>query len=149
MAFYSRYTKEDVSVPPRAIPDLLEEVHKLAEKYGFEPVIFGHAGDGNLHVNFLVPPENPSWEEAIEKARLELYQATLRMGGTLSGEHGIGLKRKKYLKHFLDPGQIELIRRIKKAFDPNLILNPCKIVEDLEEKPANLAATEQGGTSSP
>ncbi|HOO63820.1 MAG TPA: FAD-binding oxidoreductase, partial [Synergistaceae bacterium] len=64
MAFYSRYTKEDVSVPPRAIPDLLEEVHKLAEKYGFEPVIFGHAGDGNLHVNFLVPPENPSWEEA-------------------------------------------------------------------------------------
>ena len=149
IAFYSHYTKEDISVPPGTIPDLLEEVHRIAEKYAFDMVLFGHAGDGNLHINFLVPPENASWEESIEKARGELYETASSMGGTLSGEHGIGLKRKQYLKYFLDPEQIELIRRVKRAFDPNLILNPGKIVEDLPKESAELAATEQGGTSSP
>ncbi len=148
IAFYSHYTKEDIAVPPKAIPDLLEEVHRLTEAYSLESVTFGHAGDGNLHINLLVPPENSDWEETIEKARLELYQTTRLLGGTLSGEHGIGLKRRGYLKHFLDPSQIELIRRVKKAFDPNLILNPGKIIEDLPGESAELAAIEQGGTSS-
>jgi glycolate oxidase len=128
----------------------------VAEKYRLESITFGHAGDGNLHINLLVPPENTAWEDTIEKARLELYRGARKMGGTLSGEHGIGLKRRGYLKHFLDPSQIELIRRVKRAFDPNLILNPGKIIEDLPEKlqereSAELAATEQtqGGTSFP
>jgi glycolate oxidase len=156
MAFYSHYTKEDIAVPPGAIPDLLEEAQRVAEKYRLESITFGHAGDGNLHINLLVPPENTAWEDTIEKARLELYRGARKMGGTLSGEHGIGLKRRGYLKHFLDPSQIELIRRVKRAFDPNLILNPGKIIEDLPEKlqereSAELAATEQtqGGTSFP
>jgi glycolate oxidase len=73
--------------------------------------------------------ERPDWKGIIESARLELYEVTARLGGTLSGEHGIGLKRKKYMDIFLDEAQIELIRGIKRAFDPRGILNPGKIVD--------------------
>ncbi len=82
-----------------------------------------------MHINLLIKDDNPNWKEILEKAKIELYKETKELGGTLTGEHGVGLKRKRYLPIFLDSAQIELIKRIKLAFDPNLILNPGKIVD--------------------
>ena len=83
-------------------------------------------------MNLLAPPEHPTPEAALENARRRLYAAVLAAGGTLSGEHGIGLKRRSYIGLFLDPAQLDLIRRVKTAFDPAGILNPGKIVPDAD-----------------
>ncbi len=130
MAFYSWYSKEDVVVPLGGISELIEEVARLCPELGLTSATFGHVGDGNLHVNLLAPPEHPTPERALEEARLQLYGRVRDLGGTLSGEHGIGLKRRDHLGLFLDPAQLELIRRVKAAFDPAGILNPGKIVPD-------------------
>ena len=81
-----------------------------------------------MHVTLYVDEENKNWREIIEKARRDMYDMVKRLGGTLTGEHGVGLKRLMYAPQFLDAAQIELIRRVKLAFDPNNILNPGKIV---------------------
>lgn len=128
IALYRKYTKEDLAVPTSAIPDLMKGVERVCRTYGLESANFGHVGDGNMHVNILAGEDREDWREAIEEARLDLYRLTVELGGTLSGEHGIGLKRKKYLPMFLDEPQIRLIRGIKKVFDPNMILNPGKII---------------------
>lgn len=129
MAFSTRYAKEDVVVPTSEVPELMREVDRICESYGLEGVNYGHVGDGNIHVNLLMEEDRPDWKSVIESARMELYEVTARLGGTLSGEHGIGLKRKKYMNIFLDEVQMDLIRRIKSAFDPLGILNPGKIVD--------------------
>ncbi len=129
MAFSTRYAKEDVVVPTSEVPELMREVDRICESYGLEGVNYGHVGDGNIHVNLLMEEDRPDWKSVIESARMELYEVTARLGGTLSGEHGIGLKRKKYMNIFLDEVQMDLIRRIKRAFDPLEILNPGKIVD--------------------
>lgn len=129
MAFSTRYAKEDVVVPTSEVPELMREVDGICSRYGLEGVNYGHVGDGNIHVNLLMEEERPDWRDVIESARMELYEVTARLGGTLSGEHGIGLKRKKYMSIFLDEVQLDLIRKIKKAFDPLGILNPGKIVD--------------------
>jgi len=129
MAFSTRYAKEDVVVPTSEVPELMREVDGICERFGLEGVNYGHVGDGNIHVNLLMEEERPDWKSVIESARLELYAVTARLGGTLSGEHGIGLKRKKYMDIFLDKAQMEIIRGIKRAFDPKGILNPGKIVD--------------------
>lgn len=131
MAFYRKYAKEDLAVPTSAVPQLMKGVERVCSKYGLESANFGHVGDGNMHVNILAGEGRDDWREAIEAARLDLYRLTAELGGTLSGEHGIGLKRKKYVSLFLDEPQMELIRGIKRVFDPNMILNPGKLV-DLE-----------------
>ncbi len=129
MAFSTRYAKEDVVVPTSEVPELMREVDRICESYGLEGVNYGHVGDGNIHVNLLMEEDRSDWKSVIESARMELYEVTARLGGTLSGEHGIGLKRKKYMNMFLDEVQMDLIRRIKSAFDPLGILNPGKIVD--------------------
>lgn len=129
MAFSTRYAKEDVVVPTSEVPELMREVDGICERFGLEGVNYGHVGDGNIHVNLLMEEDRPDWKSVIESARLELYAVTARLGGTLSGEHGIGLKRKKYMDIFLDKAQMEIIRGIKRAFDPKGILNPGKIVD--------------------
>lgn len=129
MAFYTKYAKEDIVVPTSAVPTLMKQIERICAKFNLESANYGHVGDGNIHVNLLAEEDRTDWREVIEAARLELYKVTAELGGTLSGEHGIGLKRKKYLKMFLDGTQIELIKGIKKVFDPNLILNPGKIIE--------------------
>jgi glycolate oxidase len=90
----------------------------------------GHAGDGNMHIS-TVPGSLPveQWEETQTRYRAELYQVVYELGGRLSGEHGIGLKRKKTLAKLIDPVELELMRAIKKAFDPSNILNPGKIFD--------------------
>ena len=126
--FYSRYTKEDLVVPIDRVPDLLEKIKKVCLERDLEWVAYGHAGDGNMHCT-VIGPETGDWHEILQKAQQEIYTAVIEMGGTLSGEHGIGFKRKKFMKLFLDKNQLELIKRVKLAFDPGNILNPGKLVE--------------------
>jgi len=119
---------EDVVVPRSEIPALLRGVRALSAKYGVRSLNFGHAGDGNVHVNVLkddLPMDR--WEELVPALSREIYELTLSLGGTITGEHGIGATRRKYLPLALDEAQIEVQRRIRAAFDPNQILNPAKI----------------------
>lgn len=126
--FYDKYTKEDLVVPTDNVPELLDLIKHVCGKHNLDFVAYGHAGDGNMHCT-IVSPDTADWHENIASAQKDIYTKLLELGGTLSGEHGIGFKRKKYMKYFLDEEQIELIKRVKLAFDPQNILNPGKIVE--------------------
>ena len=127
-AFYPDFCMEDVVVPINKIPQLMAFVKDLSKREQMETVNFGHAGDGNMHVTFLSAEKTGKvWDEKVEENLKQLYQKVLDLGGTLSGEHGIGIKRMPYLPMALSASQINLIKRVKKAFDPNDILNPGKI----------------------
>jgi len=119
---------EDVVVPRAEIPALLRGVKEIARRHGVRIVCFGHAGDGNVHVNALkdaMPEEE--WQALVPVLSEEIYRLTLSLGGTITGEHGIGATRRRYLPMALDPAQIALMRGIKAVFDPHHILNPGKI----------------------
>ena len=119
---------EDLVVPRARIPDLLRGIHELAGRLEVRILSFGHAGDGNVHVTVLKDSlDEAAWEELVPQAREALYRLALSLGGTLTGEHGIGATRRAYLPLALDAAQIEVMRRIRAAFDPNGILNPGKI----------------------
>ena len=120
---------EDIVVPLAQIPDLMPELERLGQKYNVLVPCYGHAGDGNLHVTPIKRPETPveMWREKLPALLEELYRAVAQLGGTISGEHGIGSKRANYLPLVMDPALIALQRRIKQAFDPLNILNPGKI----------------------
>ena len=122
---------EDIVVPISAIPDLMLELYRISKKYNIQIPCYGHAGDGNLHATLVKNPESTmeEWYDVEVKALKELYQATKKLGGTLSGEHGIGSKRKDFMGIVSSPVEIDLMRRIKKAFDPNNIMNPGKIFD--------------------
>ncbi len=120
---------EDIVVPLSQIPALMPELERLSQKYGVLIPCYGHAGDGNLHATVIKRPEMPieEWEEKLPAILKELYGIVARLGGTISGEHGIGSKRAEYLPLVMDPVLIELQRGIKRLFDPLNILNPGKI----------------------
>lgn len=119
---------EDVVVPRSEIPALLRGVHTINEKVGMKSISFGHAGDGNVHVNFLKGElSQEMWHERLAQAQEQLYDLTLQLGGSITGEHGIGSTRRHVLPHVLDEASLELMRKIKDSFDPNHILNPGKI----------------------
>jgi glycolate oxidase len=122
------YKEEDTVVPRFKLPALFNKVKELERKYGFTSVCYGHAGDGNLHVNIL--KENltdEEWQQTIPLAIRELFSFCVEVGGTISGEHGIGLVQKDYIEIALSPSHIALMKGIKQVFDPHLILNPGKI----------------------
>jgi glycolate oxidase len=122
---------EDIVVPVAAITRLMITIEKLSKNNDIQIPVFGHAGDGNLHVVIVKNPEHSleHWYEILPGLQHELFTKTNELGGVISGEHGIGNKRKKHIHYSLDENSIELMIRIKKAFDPNNILNPGKIFE--------------------
>ncbi len=124
----SVYKEEDTVVPRAELPRLLKGVKDIGKKYGFKSVCYGHAGDGNLHVN-IIKGDLPDdvWENELPKGITEIFQLCVMLGGTISGEHGIGLVQQAYMPIAIDEKRLELMRGIKKLFDPNLILNPGKI----------------------
>ena len=125
----SVYKEEDTVVPRAELPLLLKGVKKIGSKYGFKSVCYGHAGDGNLHVNIIKGNlSDEVWETELPKGITEIFELCKKLGGTISGEHGIGLVQKDYLSIVFPKHQLVLMQNIKKLFDPNLILNPGKIV---------------------
>ncbi len=120
---------EDIVVPLAQIPDLLDELERISTEYDVLIPCYGHAGDGNLHATVVKKPDTSmdEWHARLPTILTGLYRAVAQLGGTISGEHGVGHKRSAYLSIVLDPPLIALQRRIKQAFDPNHILNPGKI----------------------
>lgn len=126
---HSIYKEEDTVVPRYALPDLLRTVKRLSAKYGFKPVCYGHAGDGNLHVNIVKDTlSDEAWNTQLPIAIRELFEEVVRLGGTISGEHGIGLVQKPYMEIAFQQGQLELMKAIKRVFDPKNLLNPGKVL---------------------
>jgi len=120
---------EDVTVPLNRIPELIGRIRRCARTYDLTIVIIGHAGDGNLHPAILTNRKDPAHYARAEKALDDIFAAALDLGGVLSGEHGIGLEKKRFLKQALPAEAINLLKEIKKVFDPKGILNPGKIWE--------------------
>jgi glycolate oxidase len=127
----SVYKEEDTVVPRNNIVPLLMGVKEIANRYGIRTVCYGHAGDGNLHVNILkMDMSDDDWQNNLDPAIVEIFELTVSLGGTISGEHGIGYSQKKYLPVAFSREEIDLMRRVKLAFDPKGILNPGKILPD-------------------
>jgi glycolate oxidase len=127
----SIYKEEDTVVPRYELPKLLEGIKSIGKKYGFKSVCYGHAGDGNLHVNIIKGSlSDENWKTEVPKGIREIFELTVGLKGTLSGEHGIGLVQKNYMNFAFNKGHLELMERIKAVFDPNNILNPGKIFPD-------------------
>lgn len=127
----SVYKEEDTVVPRYELPTLLEGIKTIGKKYGFHSVCYGHAGDGNLHVNIIkgdMTDEN--WKTEVPKGIREIFELTVSLKGTLSGEHGIGYVQKNYMDIAFNDTQLQLMKSIKKIFDPNNVLNPGKVLPD-------------------
>ncbi len=124
----SIYKEEDTVVPRYALPELLGHIKRIGKKYGFQSVCYGHAGDGNLHVNILKGDlSDEQWENELPIAIRELFTEVINLGGTISGEHGIGLVQKPFMDIAFPEVTLNLMREIKRVFDPKNILNPGKI----------------------
>lgn len=126
----SVYKEEDTVVPRAELPVLLKGVKDIGRKYGFHSVCYGHAGDGNLHVNIIRGElTEDQWNGTLKEGIREIFQLVKQLGGTISGEHGIGLVQKSYMDIIFDNTEMQLMRQIKHVFDPNHILNRGKIFD--------------------
>jgi len=124
----SIYKEEDTVVPRYELPKLLKGVKEIGAKYGFKSVCYGHAGDGNLHINIIKGDmSDNAWNNELTKGIRELFELTVALGGTLSGEHGIGLVQKEYMNIAFSDVELNLMKGIKQVFDPKGIMNPGKI----------------------
>ena len=127
----SIYKEEDTVVPRYELPKLLAGIKKIGAKYGFQSVCYGHAGDGNLHVNIIKGSLcDSAWNTEVTKGIREIFELTVSLKGTLSGEHGIGYVQKNYMDIAFSNVELQLMKGIKNVFDPNGILNPGKILPD-------------------
>jgi glycolate oxidase len=125
------YKEEDTVVKRANLPQLYNKVKALEQIFGFESICYGHAGDGNLHVNILQGAmTDAAWKNELPKAITSIFETCKALGGTISGEHGIGLVQKQYMSIVLSETHFQLMRGIKTTFDPNGILNPGKIFPD-------------------
>lgn len=125
---YSLTKSEDVVVPRANLPKLITGIKEIGKRYGFNSVCFGHLGDGNLHVNVLKEQiSDEDWNTKVVEGIGEIFKLTVSLGGTLSGEHGIGIAKRPYMPIAMKEMNLELMRGIKKVFDPKGILNPGKI----------------------
>jgi glycolate oxidase len=127
----SIYKEEDTVVPRAELPKLLKVVKRIGKEYGFHSVCYGHAGDGNLHVNIVKQNmSDQDWDNKLPQGIRELFREVVKLGGTISGEHGIGFVQKHYMDIVFDRVQMDIMQKIKKVFDPKGILNPGKIFAD-------------------
>jgi len=118
---------EDIVVPRSRVPDYLDGMEALQAGSGLPIVCFGHVGDGNIHVNLMIDAANPVEKTKAEKTKRRIFELAIEMGGTISGEHGIGIMKQEFLPMALEPPLIAAMKAIKAALDPNNILNPGKI----------------------
>lgn len=126
---HSVYKEEDTVVPRSELPRLLSGVKEIGARHGFTSVCYGHAGDGNLHVNIIKGDLSDAfWEHELPKAIREIFELTVSLGGTLSGEHGIGLVQRPYMDIAFNRRQLALMRAVKQTFDPLGIMNPGKVL---------------------
>jgi len=120
---------EDATVPRSQIPALIAKIEAAAAKYNVQIGTFGHAGDGNLHPTFLTDERDQEELARVDRAREEIFQAAMDLGGTVTGEHGIGLTKKKYLPRHAGDAGLEIMRKLKGLLDPKGVLNPGKVLE--------------------
>lgn len=118
---------EDVVVPVNALPEFLTQLTQLSARYHLANVNFGHAGNGNIHVNLLINPDDPDEVKRAEKCLDEIFNLVIQLNGTLSGEHGIGSEKRAFVSKEIDPVTLQLMKHIKLIFDPKNILNPGKL----------------------
>jgi glycolate oxidase len=129
----SIYKEEDTVVPRFELPRLLKGVKSIGHKYGFKSVCYGHAGDGNLHINIIKGDmSDDKWDNELSQGIREIFELTVELGGTISGEHGIGLVQKNYMDIPFSEIQLNLMKSIMQTFDPKGILNPGKIFPDIK-----------------
>jgi len=121
---------EDVAVPRDKLAEFIRKLDEISERTGFFISYLGHAGDGNLHPSIFTDVRNKEEFARAQQAMEEIFEAALSLGGVLSGEHGIGLEKQRFLKRAMDPVALNLMRKIKGILDPNNILNPGKIWEE-------------------
>ena len=125
---YSLTKAEDVVVPRANLPALIVGIKEIGKRYGFNSVCYGHLGDGNLHINVMKEQiSDAAWNTTINDGIAEIFSLAVKLGGTLSGEHGIGIAKRPYINIAMREANIAVMKGIKKAFDPNGILNPGKI----------------------
>jgi len=118
---------EDITVPRSKLPELLRRIEQIGKAYGHEIPCFGHTGDGNVHVNVMTDKKDSAKYLNAEKAIHAIFVAAVELEGTLSGEHGIGLSKAPFMDLAFSEAEMNLFKTIKKAFDPNNILNPNKM----------------------
>ncbi len=123
---------EDATVPRSQLAPMVEKIQSIAAKHNITMGVFGHAGDGNLHPTALTDERDAEEMARVEKAFDEIFQAALELGGTLTGEHGIGLAKKRFLEKWSSAGEKIMMRKLKETFDPNGVLNPGKIFDNQE-----------------
>ena len=122
---------EDIVVPVTEIPKLIRELGQLSKKHQIPIINFGHAGNGNIHVNLLLNSSDADQDKKTTDCLDDIFSLVLKLNGTLSGEHGVGISKRDFIGRELDANSLELMRNIKKQFDPNGILNPDKIFPTL------------------
>jgi len=118
---------EDINVPISHLPEIIRRINEIAQRYQLINVNFGHAGDGNVHTNLMINKDNPDQASRAQQAVKEIFQAALELGGTISGEHGIGITKAPYLEMEIGKKNLALMEQIKSLFDPHNILNPGKL----------------------
>jgi glycolate oxidase len=130
---------EDIVVPRSKVPEMIRALEAISNRYGVPIVNFGHAGDGNIHVNVMVDLAEAGMEDKVQSALHDIFRSTVDLGGSVSGEHGIGTAKAAYLGMELDPATLAAMRTIKKALDPNNIMNPGKIFLEDQPEPGTTA----------
>ncbi len=123
---------EDIVVPRAAIPEMVRRIRQIGREYGLEIPVFGHAGDGNLHPNIIFDLRRPGELEQVERAAAAIFRAALELGGTLTGEHGVGTLKREFLTEALGPDGVEVMRRLKAALDPRGLFNPHKMFPEAD-----------------
>jgi glycolate oxidase len=118
---------EDITVPRNRIASFIREAKRITDQRYLKMINFGHAGDGNIHTSLMINDKDEDEKKRAEEAIQEIFRLTVRLGGTLSGEHGVGLTKAPFIDLEVERGALEAMKRIKQVFDPNNILNPGKI----------------------